>query len=178
MYAEGQRAFGENYVQEALDKMPLLPTDIEWHFIGPIQSNKTRAIAEHFAWAHSVGSAKVARRLSEQRPSQMPPLQVCIQVNLENEETKQGVNAAEAGHLAALIRALPGLTLRGLMTIPPPCNEPAEQQAMFERVAELARQIGPDCHTLSMGMSGDLEAAIAAGATIVRVGTDLFGPRP
>lgn len=177
LYAAGQRCFGENYVQEALEKMPQMPANVEWHFIGPIQSNKTRAIAESFAWVHSVSSEKIARRLNDQRPASMPDLQVCIQVNLEGEQSKQGLNADNALALATYIRSLPRLTFRGLMTIPPPCEDPATQRAMFERVRDLAQKVGPDCQTLSMGMSADLEAAIAAGSTIVRVGTALFGAR-
>lgn len=177
LYALGQRSFGENYVQEALEKMPLMPSDVDWHFIGPIQSNKTRAIAEHFSWVHSVASEKVARRLSEQRPHALPDLQLCIQVNLEEEASKQGLNADGAIRLARYVRTLPRVKLRGLMTIPPPSDDPKEQQRMFARVRDLAHRIGPDCATLSMGMSADLEAAIAAGSTIVRIGTALFGPR-
>ncbi len=177
LYAAGQRSFGENYLQEALEKIPLLPTDICWHFIGPVQSNKTRSIAEHFDWVHTVASLRVAQRLNKQRPEEREPLNVCIQVNLEGEASKGGVTADEAIRLADAIRQLPRLNLRGLMTIPPASRDPQAQYAMFARVAQLAGQLGSPVDTLSMGMSADLEAAIAAGSTIVRVGTALFGAR-
>jgi PLP dependent protein len=171
--------FGENYLQEALEKIgALADLDLTWHFIGPIQSNKTRAIAEHFHWVHSVDRLKVARRLSEQRPSHLPPLQVCLQVNVSGEASKSGVEPAALPELAAGVRMLPGLRLRGLMAIPAPTDDPAAQHAAFSRVREaLAALAMPELDTLSMGMSGDLEAAISEGATIVRVGTDIFGPR-
>ena len=182
-HAAGQRAFGENYVQEALDKIESLRAlrgDLEWHFIGPIQSNKTRAIAENFSWVHSVDRLKIAERLSAQRPAGLPPLQVCIEVNVSGEASKGGVAPAELSALAVAVAALPGLQLRGLMAIPAPTSEVAAQRAAFRQVRELydalrARDLALD--TLSMGMSGDLEAAILEGATIVRIGTALFGER-
>lgn len=177
-YQLGQRDFGENYVQEALSKMPELPHDVVWHHIGPLQSNKTRAVAEHFAWCHTLCSLKIAQRLSAQRPSDMAPLQVCIQVNLEGEASKSGLDATEAIALAQAIQELPGLRLRGLMTLPPPQTDPALQRQQFAKVEKLLQQLPGTCDTLSMGMSGDLEAAIAAGSTMVRIGTALFGPRP
>ena len=183
IYACGQRRFGENYVQEALDKQALLThlTDIEWHFIGPIQSNKTRPIAEHFAWAHSIDREKTARRLNEQRPADLAPLQVCLQVNIDDETTKSGVNLRDLPALAKAVSQLPNLQLRGLMGIPAPTGDPSLQRAGFAklRVAleSLQAQGLSGLDTLSMGMSADLEAAIAEGATLVRVGTDIFGPR-
>ncbi len=177
LYNAGQRAFGENYLQEALEKMPQLPADICWHFIGPVQSNKTRSIAEHFDWVHTVASLRVARRLSDQRPPERGKLNVCIQVNLEGELTKDGVSAQEAVQLAEHITELPHLRFRGLMTIPPPALSFERQFEMFSRVQRLAEQLGVPVDTLSMGMSSDIEAAVAAGSTMVRVGTALFGPR-
>jgi len=177
----GQREFGENYLQEALDKQAALrDLPLEWHFIGPIQSNKTRAIAENFSWVHSVDRLKIAERLSAQRPAGLPPLQVCIEVNVSGEASKGGVAPAELSALAVAVAALPGLQLRGLMAIPAPTSEVAAQRAAFRQVRELydalrARDLALD--TLSMGMSGDLEAAILEGATIVRIGTALFGER-
>ena len=181
MAACGQREFGENYLQEALEKQAQLrDVPLVWHFIGPIQSNKTRPIAESFSWVHSVDRLKVAERLSAQRPAGLPPLQVCIEVNVSGEASKGGVSAAELPALAAAVAALPNLQLRGLMAIPAPAPQVATQRAAFRQVRELfdalrARGYGLD--TLSMGMSGDLEAAILEGATIVRVGTALFGER-
>ncbi len=192
----GQRAFGENYLQEALPKMsairdrwamrPSGRSDAagdapQWHFIGPIQSNKTRAIAESFDWVHSVDREKVARRLAEQRPAGLAPLQVCVQVDVSGEATKSGCDPAEAVALGAAIAAMPGLRLRGVMAIPAPTEDPALQREQFARVRavfDAMRAAGLPVDTLSMGMSGDLEAAIAEGATIVRVGTALFGARP
>ena len=177
----GQREFGENYVQEALDKQRALrDLSLEWHFIGPIQSNKTRAIAENFSWVHSVDRLKVAERLSAQRPAGLPPLQVCIELNVSGEASKGGVAAAELPALADALSVLPGLRLRGLMAIPAPATDMAAQRAAFRQVrvafeALIAR--GHVLDTLSMGMSADLEAAILEGATIVRVGTALFGER-
>ena len=180
-YRLGQRDFGENYLQEALQKMQELEDlDIHWHFIGAIQSNKTKPIAESFAWAHCVDRPKIARRLSEQRPSGMPPLNVCIQVNLDHEDSKAGVEPGEVPSLAAEIRDLPGIRLRGLMTIPAPRESEREQREPFARLAAMLsdlRQQSIDCDTLSMGMTQDLEAAIAEGATLVRVGTAIFGER-
>ena len=181
----GQRRFGENYLQEALAKISECATQrpdwrLEWHFIGPIQSNKTRPIAEHFDWVHSVDRERVARRLAEQRPAQLAPLQVCIQVNIGAEDTKSGCDPAQASALAHLAASLPGLRLRGLMAIPRPEADPAAQQAQFARVRELFERLraeGLKLDTLSMGMSDDLEAALAQGATIVRVGSALFGRR-
>jgi pyridoxal phosphate enzyme (YggS family) len=177
----GQRAFGENYVQEALDKQAALrDVSLEWHFIGPIQSNKTRAIAEHFSWVHSIDRLKIAERLSAQRPAGLPPLQACIEVNVSGEASKGGVAPAELPALAEAISKLPGMQLRGLMAIPAPTPDVLKQRAAFRQVREqfdALRARGYVLDTLSMGMSGDLEAAILEGATIVRVGTALFGER-
>jgi pyridoxal phosphate enzyme (YggS family) len=179
--ALGLRDFGENYVQEGLAKIEALAgLDLCWHFIGPIQSNKTRAIAEHFAWVHSVDRLKIAQRLSAQRPAQLPDLQVCLQVNISGEDSKSGVDPSELLALATAVAQLPRLQLRGLMAIPAPADTLARQREPFARLRDalVALQATlPMLDTLSMGMSGDLEAAIAEGATIVRVGTDLFGPR-
>lgn len=183
--ALGQRMFGENYLQEALDKMRACEAErpelsLEWHFIGPVQSNKTRPIAENFAWVHSVDREKIARRLSEQRPAGRPPLNVCLQVNVSGEGSKSGCAPGEVRALARQVAALPGLTLRGLMAIPEPTDDMALQRARFAGLRGLLEQLrsdGLEVDTLSMGMSADLEAAIAEGATIVRVGTALFGPR-
>lgn len=182
-YACGQRRFGENYLQEAVEKHNALRHlhDIEWHFIGPIQSNKTRPIAENFAWVHSIDREKIARRLSEQRPADLAPLQVCLQVNIDDETTKSGVSLEELPALAHAISQLPRLQLRGLMTIPAPTNDTAQQRLTFSKLrlalANLQAQGISGLDTLSMGMSSDLEAAIAEGATFVRVGTDIFGAR-
>lgn len=181
-YAWGQRAFGENYLQEALGKQAELHSldAIEWHFIGPIQSNKTRAIAENFAWVHSIDREKVAQRLNDQRPQHLPPLQVCLQVNIDDEDTKSGVSLADLPALAKAVSELPRLQLRGLMAIPAAANTPNEQHIAFARVRTALEQLnlaGLQLDTLSMGMSGDMAAAIAEGATLVRVGTDVFGPR-
>ncbi len=184
-YGAGQRAFGENYLQEALDKQSALShlDDLEWHFIGPIQSNKTRPIAEHFSWVHSVDRLKIAQRLNDQRPPHLPPLNICVQVNIDDESTKSGVSLAELPALVAAIAPLARLRLRGLMAIPAATNDPAQQCAAFAKLREALQALNNsgaclpmDC--LSMGMSGDLEAAIAEGATFVRVGTDIFGARP
>jgi pyridoxal phosphate enzyme (YggS family) len=179
----GLRRFGENYVQEALDKIAELAdlrSQIEWHLIGPLQSNKTRVVAEAFDWVHTVDRLKVAQRLSEQRPAHLPPLQVCIQVNASGEASKSGVAPDEALALALAVAALPRLTLRGVMAIPEPSEDPAVQRqslgdvrAIFERL----RAQGLPLDTLSMGMSTDLEAAIEQGSTLVRVGSALFGKR-
>lgn len=183
LFLAGQPTFGESYLQEALDKQrELSELAIEWHFIGPIQSNKTRSIAEHFAWVHSVDRFKIAQRLSEQRPDYLPALNVCLQVNIDGEASKSGVAPEQLAELADQIAGLPRLTLRGLMAIPAAHRDYGSQLNAFARVRALYEhyQAQGRCETLdtlSMGMSGDLEAAIAAGATMVRVGTDLFGKR-
>jgi len=177
----GQHSFGENYVKEALEKIAALPNQgIEWHFIGPLQSNKTRAIAENFAWVHSVDRAKIAERLSAARPAHIAPLQICIQVNIGGEDTKSGVAPADAAALARVIAGLPRLKLRGLMAIPPPTSDFVQQRRHFAVLRELKEQLaheGVVLDTLSMGMSADLEAAVAEGATLVRIGTSIFGER-
>lgn len=178
----GQRAFGESYVQEGIDKIAELATmpGIEWHFIGPLQSNKTRPVAENFAWVHSIDRLKIAERLSAQRPQGLPPLSVCIQVNVSGEASKSGVAPAEAAELAHRVAALPRLRLRGLMAIPAPADDFAAQRAPFRELRELFERLrgeGLPLDTLSMGMSDDLEAAIAEGSTLVRVGTAIFGQR-
>jgi len=193
----GQRHFGENYLQEAVDKIArvkemapaLSEGDVDansliWHFIGPLQSNKTRAVAEHFDWVHSIEREKVARRLSEQRPAQLPPLNVCIQVNVSGEQTKSGVTPEEALPLAAVIAGLPNLRLRGLMSIPEATDDVSLQRQRFARLRSLLQQLNqvrtasqPALDTLSMGMSADMEAAILEGATMVRIGTAIFGSR-
>lgn len=181
--AAGQHRFGENYVQEALDKMAELADlrdQIEWHMIGPIQSNKTRAVAEHFDWVHTVDRLKIAQRLNEQRPAHLPPLQVCVQVNTSGEESKSGVAPDEALALAREVAELPRLRLRGVMALPAPSADPAEQSrqlAAVQVVYENLRSQGLPLDTLSMGMSSDLETAVAEGSTMVRVGTALFGQR-
>jgi hypothetical protein len=178
----GLKHFGESYLQEALAKIAALPDrELTWHFVGRVQANKTRPIAETFAWVHALDRLKVAERLAAQRPFHAPPLNVCLQVNLAQERTKGGVTPAELPALAAAVAALPRLALRGLMCIPPEESEPARQRAWFARLRELLDRLntaGARLDTLSMGMSGDFEAAIAEGATIVRLGTALFGPRP
>lgn len=180
-HAVGQVDFGENYAQEALDKMGELgDLPLVWHFIGPIQSNKTRAIAERFDWVHSVDRLKIAERLSAQRPQSLPPLDICLEVNISGEASKGGVPAEDLPVLAQAVSHLPRLRLRGLMAIPAPSSDPLEQRAAFaavRRLYEALRASGYSLDTLSMGMSGDLEAAIAEGATMVRVGTAIFGER-
>ncbi|KAB0518662.1 YggS family pyridoxal phosphate-dependent enzyme [Pseudomonas extremorientalis] len=177
-YAAGMQDFGENYLQEALGKQAeLTDLPLSWHFIGPIQSNKTRAIAENFAWVHSVDRLKIAQRLSEQRPADLPPLNICIQVNVSGEASKSGCTPADLPALANAISALPRLKLRGLMAIPEPTEERAAQDAAFATVRELQASLNLPLDTLSMGMSHDLESAIAQGATWVRIGTALFGAR-
>ena len=174
--AAGQRAFGENYVQEALDKMAALADlALEWHLVGPLQSNKTRVVAERFHWVHTVDREKVARRLSEQRPAGMAPLNVLVQVNASGEASKSGVAPAQVAVLAAAIAGMKTLRLRGLMSIP----EPGAAQSRFREIGELFQGLRGEFSwdTLSLGMSGDLEAAIAAGSTMVRVGTAIFGAR-
>lgn len=179
--ALGQKDFGENYLQEALDKITALRgQDLCWHFIGPIQSNKTRDIAAHFDWVHSLDRERVARRLNEQRPSHLPPLNVCLQVNIDDEDSKSGVAPEEVAALAASVAALPRLRLRGLMAIPRP-DSPDRGRNAFHRLAMTLSALShtmPDLDTLSMGMSDDFDVAIAEGATCIRVGTALFGPRP
>jgi pyridoxal phosphate enzyme (YggS family) len=181
----GQTVFGENYLQEAIDKMAelrILAPNImlEWHFIGPIQSNKTRQIASHFDWVHTVERVKIAQRLSEQRPLDLPDLNICLQVNISGEASKSGVAPADLLALAQEVAALPRLKLRGLMAIPEPCLDPEQQRVPFRQVRELADQLraaGIAIDTLSMGMSADMTAAIYEGATMVRVGSAIFGQR-
>lgn len=178
--AAGQSIFGESYLQDALPKIEAIGTRAEWHFIGPIQSNKTRQIATHFDWVHSVDRLKIAQRLNEQRPEELPPLNVCLQVNTSGEAAKAGTPPADTRALAEAVNKLPRLRLRGLMTIPAREPEPARQRQPFQQLRTLFEQLqndGFDLDTLSMGMSGDMEAAIAEGATLVRVGTAIFGPR-
>lgn len=181
----GQQAFGENYLQEALDKMATVRAQrpdlqLEWHFIGPIQSNKTRPIAEHFDWVHSVDREKIAQRLSDQRPEHLPPLNICLQVNISGEASKSGVLPEEVETVAKAIAVLPRLRLRGLMAIPEPEDDAARQREPFRKMHELLAQLraqGLQLDTLSMGMSADMPAAIAEGATIVRIGSAIFGTR-
>lgn len=172
---------GENYWQEAERKMPALADlPIVWHFIGPLQANKTRAVASHFHWVHSVDRAKIAERLAAQRPAHLPPLNVCLQVNVNAEASKAGVDAAALDELCAAVAELPALRLRGLMAIPEPSADPAVQRANLGRLRaalERLRQRWPQLDTLSMGMSGDLEAAVLEGSTLLRIGTDIFGAR-
>lgn len=182
--AADQRQFGENYLQEAADKQDQLgdPADLCWHFIGPLQSNKTKAAAARFDWVHSVDRLKLARRLDAQRPDGLPPLNICLQVNISGETSKAGLSPADTEVLAGEIRQFERLHLRGLMAIPAPASELAQQRRPFRAMRELQERINQRfdlaLDTLSMGMSADLEAAIAEGATIVRVGTDVFGARP
>ncbi len=180
-YAAGQKLFGENYLQEALDKQSQL-TDlaIEWHFIGPIQSNKTQLIAQHFNWVHSIDRLKIAQRLNDARPETLAPLQVCIQVNISNEEGKSGVTQQDLETLASAISKLPRLKLRGLMAIPEPSNDNNKQRIQFKQVRECYDDLlekGFTLDTLSIGMSDDYRIAIEEGATIVRIGSALFGAR-
>lgn len=182
-FAAGQRSFGENQLQDALGKMDhpsLAALDIDWHFIGPLQSNKTRAVAERFSWLHSLDRLRVATRLNEQRPDDLPALNVCIQVNLSGESSKSGLEEEQLTAFAAQVAKLPRLKLRGLMTIPAPCDDFQRQREPFRRLRELLAELqtqGHEADTLSMGMSADMEAAIAEGATWVRVGTAIFGER-
>ncbi len=181
----GQVAFGENYVQEGVDKVKHFSEqhsnlNLEWHFIGPIQSNKTRPIAESFQWVHSVERDKIAQRLSDQRPSELPPLQVLIQVNTSGEESKSGTSEETVFALAELISSLPNLTLRGLMSIPANVSDYQSQLNAFSQLADLKGKLAvkyPNIDTLSMGMSGDMDAAVEAGSTMVRIGTAIFGAR-
>ena len=182
-WTEGQRNFGENYLQEALEKIEIL-SDLKicWHFIGPIQSNKTRSIAENFSWVHSVERFKVAQRLSNQRPKNMGPLNICLQVNISREESKSGILPEELPQLAKQIATLDNIQLRGLMAIPASNDNPDLQRQPFAQLTKLLNRLqkqlpNQPLDTLSMGMSGDMEAAIREGATIVRIGTALFGPR-
>ncbi len=178
----GQRRFGENYLQEALSKIEALrDLNLEWHFIGPLQSNKTKPVAEQFAWVHSVDRFKLACRLSEQRPSGLQPLNICLQVNVSGELSKSGVSFSELPELARQVAKLPNLCLRGLMAIPAPAGDFETQRQPLRQLREALQELnqsGLQLDTLSMGMSDDLEAAVAEGATIVRIGTALFGPRP
>ena len=181
-YAAGERSFGENYIQEAVEKQALLADlPLAWHCIGPIQSNKTRLVAQHFDWAHTIDRLKIAQRLSEQRPEDRPPLSVCIQVNIDGGPGKSGVAPPEALALAREVAQLPRLKLRGIMTIPEPAEDFASQLAVHRQARQLFDQLrdaGLALDTLSMGMTADLEAAIHAGSTMVRVGTAIFGTRP
>jgi len=182
--AAGQSRFGENYVQEALDKMAALAElrpRLEWHLIGPLQANKTRAVAEQFDWVHSVDRLRIAERLSAQRPAGEPPLQVCLQVNISGEDSKSGLAPADVPALARAVAALPRLRLRGLMAIPEPASDVEAQRRPHRALRDLLealRRDGLELDTLSMGMTADLEAAVAEGATLVRIGTALFGARP
>ena len=184
--AAGQRAFGENYVQEGVEKIQALRAShpdvaLEWHCIGPLQTNKTRLVAEHFDWVHTIDRLKIAQRLSDQRPAHLPPLQVCVQVNVDGGANKSGVSPAELPALAQAVAALPGLRLRGVMAIPEPATEEEAQKALFmsvKAVFDALNGVSPVWDTLSMGMSADLEAAVAAGSTLVRVGSAIFGARP
>ncbi len=180
----GQRAFGENYVQEGVEKIETLAAcsalDLEWHFIGPLQSNKTGLVARYFQWVHSIERAKIAERLSAQRDARLPALNVCIQVNISGEDSKSGVAPEAAAELARAVAALPRLRLRGLMAIPEPTDDVTTQRARFASLRRLCDELvagGLALDTLSMGMSHDLEAAVAEGATLVRVGTAIFGAR-
>ena len=179
--AAGQHAFGENHLQDAMTKVEALAgLDASWHFIGAVQSNKTRPIAAHFDWVHAIERAKIAVRLSEQRPAGRGPLDVCIQVNVSGEHTKSGVDPREVESLARVVHELPGLRLRGLMALPRPSSDLESQRAPFRQLREIREDLnsrGFELDTLSMGMTGDLEAAVAEGATVVRVGTAIFGPR-
>ena len=181
-YEAGQRMFGENYVLEGVEKVQELShlSDIEWHMIGPIQSNKTKVVAEHFDWVQSVDREKIARRLNEQRPDSMPPLNVCIQVNIDDEESKSGMNKEEFGYLAQLIEGLPRLVLRGIMAIPKANPSTQEQQATLSALKEIFDQYHTSLSnfdTLSVGMSNDMQEAIYHGSTMVRIGTAIFGQR-
>ena len=181
VWESGQKDFGENYLQEAQQKIgELADLDISWHFIGAIQSNKTREIAESFDWAHCIDRVKIAKRLSDQRPAEMAPLNVCIQVNVDHESSKAGIDLSELPGLASAIHQLPGICLRGLMTIPAPRESHVEQRVAFSLLATALislQQRGIDCDTLSMGMTQDLKAAIEEGSTILRIGTAIFGER-
>jgi PLP dependent protein len=181
-YQAGQHAFGENYLQESLNKQTELgDLAIEWHFIGPIQSNKTQPIAQHFSWVHGVDRLKIAQRLSDSRPAELPPLQICLQVNISGEASKSGASPNELWDLVKVVSALPRLTLRGLMTIPEPTDNETLQRQQFSHMRALLKdlnKLGFALDTLSMGMSSDYKIAIEEGATIVRVGSAIFGARP
>lgn len=180
VYELGQTAFGENYLQEALEKLRALSDlPLEWHFIGPIQSNKTGPVAQHFHWVHTLDRERIARRLSEQRPATSPPLNVCVQVNISGEASKSGISPDELPALLEAVAALPRLRLRGLMALPAPEDDPERQRLPFCRLAQLYETYRARFHldTLSMGTTADMQAAIAEGASIVRVGTALFGAR-
>jgi PLP dependent protein len=181
--AAGQRRFGENYVAEAIDKITALAVEghpLEWHLIGPLQSNKTRVVAEHFDWVHTVDRLKIAQRLSEQRPPHLPPLQVCLQVNISQEPTKSGFHPNEVAAAAHAVAVLPNLRMRGLMAVPEPSADATQQRAAHRALRELLQTLltqGLALDTLSMGMSADLEAAITEGSTLVRLGSAIFGER-
>lgn len=179
LYRLGQRHFAENYLQEALTKQQQLAAfNISWHFIGPIQSNKTKPIASHFDWVHSVDRLKIAQRLSEQRPDYLPPLNICLQVNISQENSKTGVSIEELPDLVAAVSLLPHLSLRGVMAIPEPETNYAKQRLPYRQLYQAVQQLNrPDLDSFSFGMSGDLKAAIMEGATLVRIGTALFGER-
>ena len=173
----GLRCFGENYLQEAEDKISALPADTEWHFIGPLQSNKTRLVAQLFDWVHSVDRFKIAQRLAAQRPAQKGDLNICLQVNIDNEASKAGVSAAQLPALVDAIQELDNIKIQGLMCLPLASKDPEQQRASFRTLRELRDNTLPHAPVLSMGMSADLEAAIAEGSTLIRIGTALFGPR-
>jgi len=179
--AAGQKSFGENYLDEAIEKIQLInDPQVSWHFIGAIQSRKTTDIARHFDWAHGVDREKIATRLSAQRPAELPPLNICLQINIDNESTKAGISPEDTITLANICSDMPGIKLRGLMAIPAPRENLAAQREVFQRLGEIfdsVKSVHPTLDTLSIGMSGDLEAAIAEGATIVRIGTAIFGSR-
>ncbi len=178
-YQAGQRLFGESYLQEALLKQQALAAfDISWHFIGPIQSNKTKAIANHFSWVHSVERLKIAKRLSEQRADDLPPLNICLQVNISDEATKSGVKMDDLPELITKVRALPNISLRGVMAIPQPADDFETQCQPYRILYQAVKEMNqPELDTFSFGMTGDLKAAIVEGSTIVRIGTALFGKR-
>jgi pyridoxal phosphate enzyme (YggS family) len=185
-YTAGQRHFGENYVQEGVQKIEDLidvRNELIWHFIGPLQSNKTQTVANHFDWVHSIDREKIAQRLNDQRPANLPPLNVCVQINISSETSKSGVNPTDALALCQAITRMPHLTLRGLMSIPEPVEDPVLQRQAHRQLKEIFKQIKQELNdsthfdTLSMGMSADMEAAIAEGSTIVRIGTAIFGKR-
>ncbi len=182
LYQLGQRSFGENYLQDAVEKITALDhlTDIEWHFIGPIQSNKTRTIAEHFHWVETLDREKIAQRLNDQRPTELPPLKILIQVNISREQQKNGIAPEEVANLAKVIEQLPQLSLQGLMCIPQATDNEKKLAAQFDEMQQLLKQLTnnhPQCTVLSMGMSSDLELAIQHGSSQVRIGTDIFGAR-